>query len=182
MTKNSSKWHFRLGLFWIDTTLFSPLVVLHMQHNKICSLIVRSRRREISNSKDRIALKFDKRLGSNAAETLVKFQSDQTILNTNLAGSRFCAWPCDKSRGFMPMRHQTMVFCTVLADSRRRSPDMQRHKVGGSDTSFSEYRMTTVPVFQIHSLEIKCTGRWYSSHHNYISCASVWSKTIHMKL
>ena len=36
----------------------------------------------------RIALKFDRHIGSTAAEVPVKFQSHQTILNTNLAASR----------------------------------------------------------------------------------------------
>ena len=36
----------------------------------------------------RIALKFDRDIGSTAAEVPVKFQSDRTILNTNLAVSR----------------------------------------------------------------------------------------------
>ena len=35
-----------------------------------------------------IALKFDRHIGSTAAEVPVKFQSDRTILNTNLAASR----------------------------------------------------------------------------------------------
>ena len=38
----------------------------------------------------RIALKFDWHIGNIAAEVPVKFQSDRTILNTNLAASRFC--------------------------------------------------------------------------------------------
>ena len=35
-----------------------------------------------------IALKFDRRFGSSAAEVPVKFQNYRTILNTNLAASR----------------------------------------------------------------------------------------------
>ena len=37
-----------------------------------------------------VTLKFDRHLGSPAAEVPVKFQSDQTNLNTNLAASRLC--------------------------------------------------------------------------------------------
>ena len=37
-----------------------------------------------------IALKFDRHLGSTAVDVAVKFQSDQAILNTNLAASRLC--------------------------------------------------------------------------------------------
>ena len=33
-------------------------------------------------------MKFDRHIGSNAAEVPVKFQSDRAILNTNLAASR----------------------------------------------------------------------------------------------
>ena len=47
------------------------------------------RSRKVSKPRDcRIALKFDRHIGSNAAEVPVKFQSDRTILNTNLAASR----------------------------------------------------------------------------------------------
>ena len=50
-------------------------------------LFVRSRK--VSKPRDcRIALKFDRHIGSTAAEVHVKFQSDQTILNTHLAASR----------------------------------------------------------------------------------------------
>ena len=47
-----------------------------------------SRSREIGSLNYRIALKFDRHLASSAAEEPVKFQSDRTILNTNLAVSR----------------------------------------------------------------------------------------------
>ena len=43
---------------------------------------------EIGTLNSRIALKFDRHIGSTAAEVPVKFQSDRTILNTNLAASR----------------------------------------------------------------------------------------------
>ena len=46
------------------------------------------RSHEIGTLNCRIALKFDRHIGSNAAEVPVKFQSDRTILNTNLAASR----------------------------------------------------------------------------------------------
>ena len=50
------------------------------------SLIVGSR--QVSQPWDR--LKFDMHIDSNAAEVPVKLQSDDTILNTNLAASRLC--------------------------------------------------------------------------------------------
>ena len=49
---------------------------------------MKSRTHEIGTSNCRIALKFDRHIGSHAAEVPVKFQSDRTILNTNLAASR----------------------------------------------------------------------------------------------
>ena len=49
-----------------------------------------SRCREIGSLNYRIALKFDRHVGSTAAEVPVKFQSDRTILHTNLAASRLC--------------------------------------------------------------------------------------------
>ena len=44
--------------------------------------------REIGCYNDSIALKFDRHLGSTAAEVPVKFQSDWKCLNPNLAASR----------------------------------------------------------------------------------------------
>ena len=49
--------------------------------------LVKSRSHEIGTINCRIALKFDRHIGSTAAEVPVKFQSDWTILNTNLAAS-----------------------------------------------------------------------------------------------
>ena len=46
-----------------------------------------SRSREIGCYNDSIALKFDRHLGSGAAEVPVKFQSNWRSLNTNLAVS-----------------------------------------------------------------------------------------------
>ena len=50
--------------------------------------LVKSRSHEIGTSNWRIAFKFDRHIGSNAAEVPVKFQSDRRILNTNLVASR----------------------------------------------------------------------------------------------
>ena len=55
----------------------------------------RSRSREIRYYNDRIALKFDRHLGSAAAEVPVKFQSDWKSLYPNLAASRLTR-PCGK--------------------------------------------------------------------------------------
>ena len=49
---------------------------------------MKSRSHEIGTLNCCIALKFDRHIGSTAAEVPVKFQSDRTILNTNLAASR----------------------------------------------------------------------------------------------
>ena len=53
-------------------------------------LIVRSRDRsgETGSLNYRIALTFDRHIGSTAAEAPVKFQNDNTIRNTKLAASR----------------------------------------------------------------------------------------------
>ena len=50
--------------------------------------LVKSRSREIGCYNDRIALKFDRHLGSAAAEMPVKFQSNWKSQNPNLAASR----------------------------------------------------------------------------------------------
>ena len=50
--------------------------------------LVKSRSREIGCCNGRIALKFDKYLGSVAADVPVKFQSNWKSLNPNLAASR----------------------------------------------------------------------------------------------
>ena len=50
--------------------------------------LVKSRRREFGCYNDRIALKFDRRFGSSAAEGPVKFRSDLKTLNPNVAASR----------------------------------------------------------------------------------------------
>ena len=50
--------------------------------------LVKSRSREIGSYDFRTALKFDRHLGSAAAEGPVKFQSDWKSLNPNLATSR----------------------------------------------------------------------------------------------
>ena len=50
--------------------------------------LVKSRTREIGCYNDRIALKFDRHLGSGAAEVPVKFQIVWKSLNPNLAASR----------------------------------------------------------------------------------------------
>ena len=50
--------------------------------------LVKSRSREICIKNCSIALKFDRHFGSIAADVPVKFQSDTTILSTNLVASR----------------------------------------------------------------------------------------------
>ena len=50
--------------------------------------LVKSRSREIGCCNNPVALKFDRHLGSDAAESPVKFQSDWKSLNPNLAASR----------------------------------------------------------------------------------------------
>ena len=50
--------------------------------------IVKSRWRDIECWNIRVALKFDRHVGSGAGDVPVKFQSDRTILNPNPAASR----------------------------------------------------------------------------------------------
>ena len=50
---------------------------------------MKSRSREIGSLNDRIALQFDRHHNSSAFDGPVKLQCDRTILNTNLAASRF---------------------------------------------------------------------------------------------
>ena len=50
--------------------------------------LVKSRSREIECCNDRIALKFERHLGSAAAEVPIKFQSDRKCLKPNLVALR----------------------------------------------------------------------------------------------
>ena len=61
---------------------------LNIRKDVFPSDLVKSRSHEIGTLNCRIALKFDWHVGSSAAEVPVKFHSDRTILNTNLAASR----------------------------------------------------------------------------------------------
>ena len=63
-------------------SLFGPLGPVSISDN---TSYRKSRNRNIGSLSDRIALKYD---GSTPAEVPVKFPSDRTILNTNLAASR----------------------------------------------------------------------------------------------
>ena len=51
---------------------------------------MKSRSREIVGLIYRIALKFDRRIGSSGVDVPVKFPSKWTILNTNLAAASLC--------------------------------------------------------------------------------------------
>ena len=61
---------------------------LNIRKDVFSSDLVKSRSHEIGTLNCRIALKFDRHIGSTAAEVPVKFQNDRTNLNTNLAASR----------------------------------------------------------------------------------------------
>ena len=77
--------------YYVQTV--ARLVVLRAPFQyPIRRLAVKSREvsKPIGNLDYRIAMKFDRHIGSNAAEVPVKFQSDQTIINANLAASRLC--------------------------------------------------------------------------------------------
>ena len=64
------------------------VIIRKWHHSKFETDPVKSRSREIGGLNFHIALKFDRHIGSNAAEVPVKFQSDRAILNTNLTASR----------------------------------------------------------------------------------------------
>ena len=61
---------------------------LDTQKDVLSSDLVKTRSHEIGTLNGRIAVKFDRPIGSIAAEVPVKFQSDRTIQNTNLAASK----------------------------------------------------------------------------------------------
>ena len=50
--------------------------------------LVKSRSRETGSLNNRMALKFERHINRSTAEMLVKFQSDRTIVDTNLTESR----------------------------------------------------------------------------------------------
>ena len=58
-----------------------------IRFNIVCRDLVKSRSGEIGSLNYRITWKLDGRLGNSAIETSFKFQTDDTILNTNLAAS-----------------------------------------------------------------------------------------------
>ena len=61
---------------------------LNIRKDVLSSDLVKFRSYEIGTLKCHIALKLDRHIGSNAAKEPGKFQSDRTVLNTNLAASR----------------------------------------------------------------------------------------------
>ena len=62
--------------------LFTKLADVSLQY------LMKSRSRDITCYYDRISLKFDRRLGSVAAEMPVEFQNDSKSLTQNLVASR----------------------------------------------------------------------------------------------
>ena len=61
---------------------------LNILKDVLSSDLVKSQSHETGTLNCHMASKFDRHMGSNAAEVPVKFQSDRTILNTNLVASR----------------------------------------------------------------------------------------------
>ena len=68
----------------------NSLVLMCSEDQLQIHLAIRYRSGEIGNLNYRIALKFDRNIDSSIAEVPVKFQSDRTILNTNLMDSGLC--------------------------------------------------------------------------------------------
>ena len=94
------KWRFKSSQIYELVNVFatSPSVYIFPLH-PVMSLFTKrydvlppnlgkSRSQEIGCYNDRIALKFDRHLGSSAVEMSVKFQSDRKGLNPKLAASR----------------------------------------------------------------------------------------------
>ena len=76
------------SLPWSYNPVFSAQAILNRSRPHV-SISDISQRREIACWNVGITLKFHRRPGSTAAEVPVKFQSDRTILNTNLPGRDF---------------------------------------------------------------------------------------------
>ena len=72
----------------LPVVLASMSSMLPGPHLNIRKDLVKSRSHEIGTLNCHITLKFDRHIGSTAAEVPVKFQGDRTILNANLAASR----------------------------------------------------------------------------------------------
>ena len=121
--------------------------------------VVKSRSREIGTLNCCIALKFDRHIGSTAAKVPVKFQSDRTILNTNLAASRLyeillytmdcCNWVKVLQRNILSIP-QHLVPIRPHVDIKRQFEDYDRTSwLSLSDTIISPY----------HLLSSKCSKK-----------------------
>ena len=75
---------------------------------------MRSRSRKIDSLNYCIAFKFDKHLGSSAADVPVKFQSDRAILNTNLAASKLYEHSCVCPHHFWGYYDEPMIYPVAL--------------------------------------------------------------------
>ena len=72
------------------TALLSPGPLFTKRQDVLPPNLAMSRSRVIGCCNNRIALKFDRHLGSGAAEVPVKFQSDWKSSSVNLVASRLC--------------------------------------------------------------------------------------------
>ena len=75
---------------------------------------MKSRSRKIGSLNYHIALKFDRHIDSDAAEVPVKFQSNRTMLNTNLMALRDLTIRCHQILKQDPGAHFANDFSTVI--------------------------------------------------------------------
>ena len=96
--------------------------------------LVKSRSREIECYNERVALKFDRLLGSTAAEVPVKFQSDWKCLTQNLVASRLhdILWedvlPLSKIEVMSPTKPDNKA--AIMKARKVENPQDSYHAVG----------------------------------------------------
>ena len=82
-------WYHRAMSGWTSWPLqIQSPISLYIRLDILSWDLVKTQSREIGSLNYCMALKFDRHIGSNAADAPVKFQSDWTVLNTNLAALR----------------------------------------------------------------------------------------------
>ena len=122
--------------------------------------LVKSRSHEIGTLNCRIALKFDRHIGSTAAEVPVKFQSDRTILNANLAASRL--YEILRKDVFSDIETGPRAFDKLLTQSSPPRCGLTIKRLASTETASCGDRMLETP-FGTLSGRIECgTWKWAS--------------------
>ena len=83
-----ARFEFKMGLWRTSDIATAPGHLFTKRTDALPQDLVKSRSREIRVEIFSIALKFDRHLDSSTAEMPVKFQSDTSIIEPNLAASR----------------------------------------------------------------------------------------------